>query len=180
MRHFSRGCLWGSDHEEIAAHEVVSVQQTPGDGVPGTWVSVVGWNRDFRLCPTSFCCHAAVSAPLSSDECHWFALHCSHFHYVTIQSWVPSVAWVFYKSPHHGLVGFWWIHHFSAPFIQTVDISVSIISLARKARPYSVAFEYPPSGCQPVLETKAGPSVWDWQLLVRTRNFLHISLQINV
>ena len=31
-----------------------------------------------------------------------------------------------------------------------------------------------------VLETKAGPSVRDWQLLVRTRNFLHISLQINV
>ena len=31
-----------------------------------------------------------------------------------------------------------------------------------------------------VLETKAGPSVRDRQLLVRTRNFLHISLQINV
>ena len=31
-----------------------------------------------------------------------------------------------------------------------------------------------------VLETKAGPSVQDRQLLVRTRNFLHISLQINV
>ena len=31
-----------------------------------------------------------------------------------------------------------------------------------------------------VLETKAGPSVRDLQLLVRTRNFLHISLQINV
>ena len=32
----------------------------------------------------------------------------------------------------------------------------------------------------PVLETRAGPSVRDRQLLVRTRNFLHISLQINV
>ena len=31
-----------------------------------------------------------------------------------------------------------------------------------------------------VLETKAGPSVRDRQFLVRTRNFLHISLQINV
>ena len=31
-----------------------------------------------------------------------------------------------------------------------------------------------------VLETKAGPSVRDQQLLARTRNFLHISLQINV
>ena len=31
-----------------------------------------------------------------------------------------------------------------------------------------------------VLETKAGPSVRDQQLLVRTRNFWHISLQINV
>ena len=31
-----------------------------------------------------------------------------------------------------------------------------------------------------VLETKAGPSVQDRQLLVRTSNFLHISLQINV
>ena len=30
-----------------------------------------------------------------------------------------------------------------------------------------------------VLETKAGPSVRDRQLLVRIRNFLHISLQIN-
>ena len=35
-------------------------------------------------------------------------------------------------------------------------------------------------GFQPVLETKAGPSVRDQQLLVRTSNFLHISLQINV
>ena len=33
---------------------------------------------------------------------------------------------------------------------------------------------------KPVLETKAGPSVRDRQLLVRTRNFLHIYLQINV
>ena len=33
---------------------------------------------------------------------------------------------------------------------------------------------------QSALETKAGPSVRDRQLLVRTRNFLHISLQINV
>ena len=32
----------------------------------------------------------------------------------------------------------------------------------------------------PVLETKAGPSVQDRQLLVKTSNFLHISLQINV
>ena len=32
----------------------------------------------------------------------------------------------------------------------------------------------------PVLETKAGPSVRDWQLLVRTSNFLHISLQNDV
>ena len=31
-----------------------------------------------------------------------------------------------------------------------------------------------------VFETKAGPSVRDRQLLVRTSNFLHISLQINV
>ena len=31
-----------------------------------------------------------------------------------------------------------------------------------------------------VLETNAGPSVWDQQLLVRTSKFLHISLQINV
>ena len=30
-----------------------------------------------------------------------------------------------------------------------------------------------------VLETKAGPLVRDPQLLVRTRNFLHISLHIN-
>ena len=33
---------------------------------------------------------------------------------------------------------------------------------------------------QAVLETKAGPSVRDRQLLVRTSNFLHISLQIDV
>ena len=33
---------------------------------------------------------------------------------------------------------------------------------------------------RPVLDIKAGPSVWHWQLLVRTFNFLHISLQINV
>ena len=32
----------------------------------------------------------------------------------------------------------------------------------------------------PVLETKAGPLVRDRQLLVMTRNFLHITLQINV
>ena len=32
----------------------------------------------------------------------------------------------------------------------------------------------------PVLETKAGPSVRDRQLLVKTSNFLHISLQIDV
>ena len=31
-----------------------------------------------------------------------------------------------------------------------------------------------------VLETKAGPSVWDRQLLVKTSKFLHISLQIDV
>ena len=31
-----------------------------------------------------------------------------------------------------------------------------------------------------VLETKAGQSVRDRQLLVRTRNFLHISWQINL
>ena len=32
----------------------------------------------------------------------------------------------------------------------------------------------------PVLETKAGPSVRDRQLLVRTSNFINISLQIDV
>ena len=31
-----------------------------------------------------------------------------------------------------------------------------------------------------MLETKAGPAVWDRQILVRTSNFLHISLQIDV
>ena len=33
---------------------------------------------------------------------------------------------------------------------------------------------------RPMLETKVSPSVRDRQLLVRTSNFLHISLQINV
>ena len=36
------------------------------------------------------------------------------------------------------------------------------------------------NGLSPVLETKVGPSVRDQQFLVRTSNFLHISLQINV
>ena len=52
---------------------------------------------------------------------------------------------------------------------------MATILLMTSLNAFSKMYEF-----QPVLETKASLSVWDRQLLVRTRNFLHISLQINV
>ena len=59
-------------------------------------------------------------------------------------------------------------------------ISVRNIFVVHPSPVISSDFGIWPSLRLAVLETKAGPSVRDRQLLVRTRNFLHISLQINV